>query len=315
MRYAAQAEAGQGASSMKMARVPVGNGAGNYQGAERTTSLRTTAPIQIFTLGRFNIAIEKKAIHSKGKASHRPIGLLMALIALGGRDVAPSRLCEFLWPDSEGDLAARSLAITLHRLRSLLQTRAAVVCDCGKLSLNEAVCWVDVWGFEHAVNEGLRRIDEPAGCVEGERNLRAALDLYSGHFLEREAEEHWMLMPRLRLKTKFERMVATLSMFLERQDRIADAIDLCLRGIESDPLNESLYRRLMSCYLNKSEMAAVARTYLRCQEAMAKGLGTAPSVETERLYREALRAGATRNDGIARLIRLPANHQSQVQRN
>ena len=141
MRFAAQAEAGQGASSMKMARVPVGNGAGNYQVAERTTSLRTTAPIQIFTLGRFNIAIDKKAIHSKGKASHRPIGLLMALIALGGRDVAPSRLCEFLWPDSEGDSGARNLTITLHRLRSLLQIKGAVLSDNGKLSLNDGVCF------------------------------------------------------------------------------------------------------------------------------------------------------------------------------
>ena len=295
---------------MKIPRVSVEIGAGNYQADKGATGLSTTAPIQIFTLGRFNIAIDGKAVHSNGKASHRPLGLLMALIAFGGRDVAPSHLCECLWPDSEGDLAARNLTITLHRLRSLLQAKAAVVCDYGKLSLNESVCWVDVWGFEHAVNEGLRRIDEPAGCVEGERHLRAALDLYSGHFLAREAEEHWMLMPQLRLKTKFERMVATWSMFLERQDRISDAIDLCLRGIESDPLNESLYRRLMSCYLNKGEVAAVARTYLRCQEAMAKGLGTTPSVETDRLYREALRAGATRNDGVARLYRLSANHQS-----
>ncbi|MBI3530523.1 MAG: hypothetical protein HY067_21460 [Betaproteobacteria bacterium] len=281
-----------------MARESFGLGTGSFWAEGKTTDTTTKAPIQIFTLGRFSIAIDKQALHSKGKAQYRPLGLLKALIAMGGRDVASSRLCECLWPDSEGDLGARSLTITLHRLRSLLQTRAAVLSDNGKLSLNEGVCWVDAWSFERFVNDGLRRLDESAIGNTSELQLRLALNLYAGHFLARECEESWMFAPRLRLKTKFERLVAALATRLERQNRFSDAIDVCLQALEQDPLNELLYRRLMGCYLKRGELAEAARTYSRCREALARGLAMQPSMETERLYLEGVRGAA--EQGVAR---------------
>lgn len=255
-------------------------------------------PIRIYMLGRFSVAIDGQPVSvngngkSNGKAKQRPLALLKALIAFGGRGVASSQLSESLWPDSEGDLGVRSLTVTLHRLRHLLRVHAAVLQHDGKLTLNAHVCWVDVWSFERSVNDGLRRLAEPAGGDAAELHLRAALSLYSGHFLSREAEESWMLALQLRLKTKFERLVAALSMHLENQDRFADAIDVCLHALESDPLNELLYRRMMSCYLKEGEVAEVVRTYLRCREALAKGLAAAPSIETERLYLEGKRASA-----------------------
>lgn len=255
----------------------------------------SAAPIRIYMLGRFSVAISGQPVSadsngkSNGKAKKRPLALLKALIAFGGRGVAYSQLAESLWPDSEGDLGVRNLTVTLHRLRHLLRARAAILQHDGKLTLNESLCWVDVWGFERSVNEGLRRLNEAASGDAAELELRAALSLYAGHFLSRECDETWMLMPRLRLKSKFERLVAALSIHLERQNRFADAIDLCLRALESDPLNELIYRRLMSCYLNTGEFACVLRTYLRCREALAKGLATTPSMETERLYIEGVR--------------------------
>lgn len=99
MRYATQADADPNASSTKMARESCGLGAGNSWAQGNATGTGTKAPIRIFTLGRFSIAIDDRAVRSKGKAKHRPLGLLKALIALGGRDVASSRLCECLWLD------------------------------------------------------------------------------------------------------------------------------------------------------------------------------------------------------------------------
>ena len=302
MRYVTQADADPNASSARMAREFFAHGAGMYPQEIDTTSTATNAPIRIFTLGRFSIAIGENAVRANGKAKHRPLGLLKALIALGGRDVAFSRLCECLWPDSEGDLGARNLSITVHRLRSLLRTKAAVLSDNGKLSLNEAVCWVDAWSFERFVNDGLRQIEEPTLGNGSESQLRLGLKLYAGHFLARELEESWMFAPRLRLKTKFERLVAALSMHLERQNRYSDAIDVCLQGLERDPLNELLYRRLMVCHLKKGELAEAARTYRRCREALAKGLAMQPSSETERLYLDGVRG--TAEPGVAQISAL-----------
>jgi DNA-binding SARP family transcriptional activator len=302
MIYAMRAEAGSNACSTRMAGEASGAGTEiSRTETSATVSVSRTA-VRIFTLGRFSMAIDDEAPCSKGKAKHRPLGLLKALIALGGREVASSRLCECLWPDSDGDLGGGNLTVTVHRLRDMLHGHDAVLQHDGKLTLNEKFCWVDVWNFERLANDGLRRLDESAAGDVAEMHLRAALGLYAGDFLARESEESWMLAPRLRLKTKLERMVSALSVRFEQQKRFAEAIDFCLQALERDPLNELLYRRLMSCYLKQGEFASAMGTYLRCREALAKGLASPVSCETERLYLEASVAAAER--GITQPVRL-----------
>jgi len=267
------------------------------------------ARIRIYVLGRFSVTIDGQPVFvngngkSNGKAPQRPLALLKALIAFGGRGITSSQLCESLWPDSEGDLGVRNLTVTLHRLRHLLGAHDAVLQHEGKLTLNERLCWVDVWSFERLVNDGLRQLNEPASGDAAELDLRAGLTLYSGHFLSRESEESWMLTPQLRLKTKFERLIAALSRYLESRQRFSDAADLCLEALERDPLNELVYRRLMSCYLNLGEFASVCRTYMRCRGALANDLRSPPSLETERIYLESVRAATglsgTQNAGLS----------------
>jgi len=261
--------------------------------------------LRIFSLGQFGVVRGEWPVRSSGKSQRRPLALLQALIAHGAHDVSCSILWECLWPDSDGDLGARNLTITLHRLRNLLGSNAAVLHHDGKLSLNPRLCWVDVWEFERLVNEALHM---PAHRVEGkawESQLRTALGLYTGHFLALEAEEFWMLEPRMRWKTKFERAVTALSVFLEREGRFPEAIDLCLQALELDPLNELLYRRLMNCYLLCGETAAVAKTYAICREALSKGLDAQPSAETDRIYRLAAGTSAKGQKRSAAETRLP----------
>jgi len=298
MRYVPRTDADSHAPSPMTAGERLGVGAGNYRAASNATPTGAKVHIRIFTLGRFSIAIDEQAIRSSGKAKHRPIGLLQALIALGGRDIAASRVCECLWPDSEGDLAGRNLNITVHRLRQMLKSHGAILQHDGKLTLNGKIFRVDAWEFERSANRGLESVGSADPDDDSEAHLRTALGLYSGQFLARESEEPWMFAPRLRLKTKFERLVSALSVHLETQKRFADAIDVCLQALELDPLNELLYRRLIGCYLKMGELAEAARTYGRCREALAKGLAMHPSMETERLYLEGVRSTGER--GVAR---------------
>jgi LuxR family maltose regulon positive regulatory protein len=298
MHYGTQANIGLTASPDEVSEEAIESSAtysGNDGGVEKPGN---GVPIRISTLGQFTVSFDGQPLCSSGKAQQRPLALLKALIALGGQNVACSQLWECLWPDSEGDLGVRNLTITVHRLRHMLRTHAAVLQHGGKLTLNEQVCSVDAWNFERLVNDGLRRLDEPKAGDASEFQLRSAFGLYAGDFFALESEESWMFAPRLRLKTKFERLVAALATHLERQNRFSDAIDVCLQALELDPLNELLYRRLMGCYLKRGELAEAARTYGRCREALAKGLAMHPSMETERLYLEGVRGAGER--GVAR---------------
>ncbi|HXF16622.1 MAG TPA: BTAD domain-containing putative transcriptional regulator, partial [Burkholderiales bacterium] len=296
MRYALHAEASPDASSTRMAKDPPGGGAGRYRADHYDVigNVRNL-PIRIFTLGQFSIFRNAVAITSKGKAQHRPLGLLQALIALGGKDVAGSRLCECLWPDSDGDLAGRNLNITVHRLRQILQAPGVVVQRDGKLTLSSEHCTVDALHFERLVSNSIEGLGNAAMAEDAESNLHAAMGLYCGHFLALESEEPWMLAPRLRMKSKFERLVLALSRHHEQQMRFEQAVDICRRALELDPLNELLYRCLMGCYLKQGEIARALDTYVRCREALAKGLSAAVSCETARLYVQVLREAQNGN--------------------
>jgi DNA-binding SARP family transcriptional activator len=46
----------------------------------------------------------------------------------------------------------------------------------------------------------------------------------------------------------------------------------------------------MSSYLKTGELASVLRTYMRCREALANEFSSPPSIETESIYLESVRA-------------------------
>src|SRR5207342_3026373 len=76
-------------------------------------------PVQVYTLGRFEIRVDGEPLEYLRKAPRKTLLLLKAIIALGGRDVPEHALCDALWGDEDGDAASSALSMTLVRLRKL----------------------------------------------------------------------------------------------------------------------------------------------------------------------------------------------------
>ncbi len=110
-------------------------------------------PVKITTFGGLTLRIDDEPVRWPRKAQHKPIDLLRALVAYGGRGVPSCRLIDELWPEAEGDAATRSLKTTLHRLRKLLGREDAVQLRDGQISLNPTCVWVDRWAFEQVLEE------------------------------------------------------------------------------------------------------------------------------------------------------------------
>ena len=83
-------------------------------------------PIRIYTLGRFVIVKKGNPVKFHKKTQQKPMDLLKAIIALGGRDVSEEELTDLLWPDADGDSAHRVFDTTLYRLRHLLGVEKAI---------------------------------------------------------------------------------------------------------------------------------------------------------------------------------------------
>ncbi len=229
--------------------------------------------LRVLTLGRWSIEVDGVPLRFSGKVQKRPLELLRALIALGGRAVHETQLTEVLWPDAEGDDAHNAFVTTLQRLRKLLGKREALLLQDSRLSLDARKCWVDTWAFES--------VDLAQGDAD---DLRRATLLYHGAFLG-DDEAFWAIAPRERLRARFVRAAGELAGRHERQQRFDEAI-ACLEGaLQVDDTVESFYQQLMSVHARMGRGADVQRTYRRCRDVLAARLQLCPSASTETLFR------------------------------
>lgn len=236
-------------------------------------------PIRIYTLGRFTVLCSDAPVKPSSKTQKKPLDLLRALIALGGRSVNIDHIMNIVWPD-EHAVARANFDVALMRLRKLLTHPEALALTDGKLTLNDQVCWVDSWTFERAVT----RFDSTTDAAS-DTNV---LDLYRGAFLEREHGAAWAASMRDRLAAKFQRVVLRFGKEQERARRWDAAAQIYRRGLERDSVVEEFYRRLMQCEWQLGHRAEAIKTYRRCREMLSICLRVKPSAETEALYTRVL---------------------------
>lgn len=236
---------------------------------------RPAGEIRVYTLGRFSLVSHGRPVAFTGKSPRKPLELLQALIALGGRDVHLSILMDAVWLDESSANRRKLVDNTIHRLRKILGDDQAIEVGNSKLTLSAQRCWVDAWVFDRMASELLvdsRAIDHKA---------KAIVDLYRGHFLDREPALPWLIRYRDRLQSRYQRLVLAYGSGLEAAGEWAAAIETYQRALEVDNLAESFYRRLMACHLQSGEHAESLRVYRRCRDLLSIVFGVKPSPETE----------------------------------
>jgi LuxR family transcriptional regulator, maltose regulon positive regulatory protein len=258
-------------------------------------------PLKIFTLGQFEMMRDGEVVKFTGKVQQKPLLLLKALIAFGGRDVKEEQLCDALWPDAEGDLAHRSFETTLYRLRQLIGKDKAIQLKEGRLTLDRQSCWVDAFALEQVLNEaeGLweirrRHQADPQRLRDAtERAIQLtqrAIDLYRGHFLEVEPEQTWLFSPQERLRAKYIGGIESLAGHWETAGELEMAIRCYEKALEVDDLVEEFYQRLMICHQQQGRRSKALAVYSRCRSVLEARLGIEPSARTEALL-DTLRSG------------------------
>jgi DNA-binding SARP family transcriptional activator len=246
--------------------------------------------ITIYSLGRFSIVINGNPIQFNLKAQSKPLLVLKALIASGGRDVNKDKISDAIWPDTDGDLASQSLATTLYRLRKILKIDKAITLNGGTMTLNPDICWADVWEFERlcTLSDHMWAGSTNENVSENIKISLQAISLYKGPFLPGEINQTWTFSLRERLRNRYLRTIGKIGHHYERSGMTEKAIESFQRSLEIDQLDEEAYRRLMACYFRIGQRSKALAVYDSCKRVLVDVLGVGPSRETEILRRSIL---------------------------
>lgn len=161
-------------------------------------------PVRIRALGRFEIEVDDSPVAFGRKAQQKVLELLKALVAEGGKDVDGGRVSDWLWPDVDGDAAQSNLRGTVKRLRELLGHPESVRLFDGKLSLNERICWLDLWAFRDWCMTALQN------GVSLDETAKQLSMLYRGPLLAGE-DASWSQPSRRLERSRMRQVVARLS--------------------------------------------------------------------------------------------------------
>lgn len=244
-------------------------------------------PLKIYTLGKFQIVKNDVPVTFSGKVQQKPLALLKAIIALGGRDASRQRLTDDLWPEADGAQAHKSFETALHRLRRVIGNDNAVLLNQGLVTLDSRYSWVDVFALEcffARAEETFKRKPTNDTVKSAIQLTDSILNLYRGHFLERETEKPWTISLRERLRAKFLDFIVRSGRFLENAGQIEQAIEYLEKGLDRDSTYEEIYQQLMSCYHKLNRTAAAREAYRRCRMVLSTTHGVEPSQKTKEIY-------------------------------
>jgi LuxR family maltose regulon positive regulatory protein len=241
-------------------------------------------PLKIYTLGSFRLLKENSPIQFSRKTQQRPLSMLKALIALGGKEVKEDQISDALWPEADGDVAHESFATNLHRLRRLIGLEKAIQLREGRLSLDEKFCWVDAWAFESLLHQADTQWKD--GRVDRAIQLNEkAIQTYEGPFLAREIEQPWTSSISERLRSKFLGTVIKSGDHFQQAGQWERALECYERGLEVDDLAEEFYQGLMTCYYHLGQQTKALSSYNRCKKVLSATLRINPSPKTESIFR------------------------------
>ena len=249
-------------------------------------------PVKIYMLGQFGLELDGRAVVFGGKTPKKPLELLKAIVALGGR-VNEERIMDLLWPEASGDLAYKSFEVALQRLRKIINGNAAIRRQDGQLSLDGRCCWTDVSAFEMWAQDPEQELrNVPDKSMRGQapdaskriERFEKAIALYKGHFLPGDAGRGWAMVARERLRSKFLRLITKSGEEYERQREWKKAVECFEHGLEQDAVCEEFYQRLMICHSKLGHGSEVVKTYHRCRAALRDRLRLEPSTKTEEIY-------------------------------
>jgi len=249
--------------------------------------------LAIYCFGNFRVYCNDVVIDRWESARGRAI--FKYLVARRATAVPKEVLADMFWPDSEPELARRSLHQAIYCLR---QTFKRIMPDIqvikfanDRYQINlDMPIWVDSEAFSQEIEQA--RAQYAAGKVDQAMQAYAiAIDLYEAPFLAEDRYEEWTDEPRRTNQAMYLEALHRLARHHVERGEHPAAILLGQRALAEESCDEESHQLVMACYMAQGLRHLAVRQFQICANALKTELGLSPSEELETFYRRVVAAG------------------------
>ena len=240
--------------------------------------------LEIHLLGLFRVVENGRTVTEREFTRRKPKQLIKLLALQPHHQLHREQAMEFLWPDSDPELAANNLHKAIHMARHALEPELNSAADShfiltqGTQILLTAPgqLWIDVEMFEQRAAEAIKADDEIA--------YQEALAIYQSDLLSEDLYDDWAATRREQLRSDHQELLLKLARLHEGNGRYIQSISRFKELLAADPSNEEAHRQLMRLYAATGNRQQALRQHKECCEVLRKELDAAPEQATSALY-------------------------------
>jgi DNA-binding SARP family transcriptional activator len=250
------------------------NGANGATPAPTVTVTTAAGGIEIRTFGGFAMSVAGRPVPLDG-IRPRARSLLRLLTLHAGSAVHREVIGAALWPEADGQTAARSLQVAISAIRGLLGEGSGPA--GARLIAREGDAYrlvvpleaVDARRFDRAVAEArtARSRGTPSAAA-----LAAALGAYGGDLLPEEGPSEWVVELREHYRTQAVEVAREAAEIALLDGDARSAVEACRVGLAIDRYHDPLWRLLIEARQAAGDVSAANRDRLE-YEAILSELG------------------------------------------
>jgi len=255
--------------------------------ANNSSTTSGIAGLTVYTFGSLRVYFNDTLIDQWEGSRSR--SLFRFLIAHRRVPVSKERLAALFWPDSEPDLARRSLHQAVYCLRQTFkrvmgETPVVLFVNGCYALASDLPLWVDADVFEESITAA--RSAWSRGDIESAlRAYGRAIDLYQGDYMAEERYEDWAEERRRTLQAAYLEALHQLARVYQERGEYPTAIMLSQRALAVDSCDEDAHRVLIGCYAAQGLRHLAVRQYQICVATLKSQFGLSPSDELEAFVR------------------------------
>ena len=244
------------------------------------------ATMKISVLGKFSIEYNGNIVSDDLNRSRKMWNLLAFIVMNHKSAITQSRFIDALWSEDNSN-PVNALKTQLFRTREMLKPLCLEGEGC-ILSSRGAYSWnpeyniiLDAEVFEELIHDA----EDTSISTQNKINkYLEALKLYQGDFIPKLSGEVWTIPISARYHSIYLESVKELCSLLEEENDPETIINVILRAIEIDNLDEKLHCLLIMAYIRCDRYKDALDHYDSATNILYRNLGVNPSEELRSLY-------------------------------